>query len=143
MNSSTTFKVLQVNLNRSALATESALQVAVELNIDLIIVQEPWTIPRKIGSTDYQGTKSIIYQSFSQILLADLTLRPRVLVYTSKSFRPIVSLAKESPLDPDILVIGIIEGDYKIQLVNIYNEANQLRNSLKTIKRVLYNYSTY
>ena len=124
MNSSTTFKVLQVNLNRSAQATESALQVTVELNIDLVIVQEPWIIPREVGSNDYKGTRSILYQSFSQILLADLILRLRVLVYTSKSFRPTVSLAKESPLDPDILVIDIIEGDYKIQLVNIYNEVN-------------------
>ena len=65
MNSSTTFKVLQVNLNRSAPATESALQVAVELNIDLVIVQEPWTTPREVGSSNYKGTRSILYQSFS------------------------------------------------------------------------------
>jgi hypothetical protein len=38
---STSFKVLQVNLNRSAVATESALQLAIELNVDLIVVQEP------------------------------------------------------------------------------------------------------
>lgn len=53
MNRSTTFKVLQVNLNRSTYATESALQLAVELNIDLVVVQEPWIIPREVGSTDY------------------------------------------------------------------------------------------
>ena len=38
---STSFKVLQVNLNRSVVATESALQLVIELNVDLIIVQEP------------------------------------------------------------------------------------------------------
>ena len=38
---SSNIRVLQVNLNRSAPATESALQLAIELNIDLVIVQEP------------------------------------------------------------------------------------------------------
>jgi hypothetical protein len=38
---SSSIRVLQVNLNRSAPATESALQIAIELKIDLIIVQEP------------------------------------------------------------------------------------------------------
>ena len=32
-------KILQVNLNRSSEATESALQIAVEQKVDLIIVQ--------------------------------------------------------------------------------------------------------
>ena len=140
MSYSTTFKVLQVNLNRSAPATESALQVAIELNIDLIVVQEPWITPKEVGKPDYSGTRSILHPSFNQILPADLTLRPRTLVYITKSFRPTVSLAKESPLDPDMLVIDIIEGNYKIQLVNVYNEADQLRTGPRTIDRVLYNY---
>jgi len=38
---SSSTRVLQVNLNRSAQAIESALQIAVELKIDLVIVQEP------------------------------------------------------------------------------------------------------
>lgn len=41
MSISSSIKILQVNLNRSAQATESALQTAVELQIDLIVVQEP------------------------------------------------------------------------------------------------------
>ena len=43
---SSSLRVLQVNLNTSAVATESALQVAIELKIDLLVVQEPWVIPR-------------------------------------------------------------------------------------------------
>jgi hypothetical protein len=35
-------KILQVNLNRSAPATESALETAIELKADLIVIQEPW-----------------------------------------------------------------------------------------------------
>jgi hypothetical protein len=38
-------RILQVNLNKSAQATVSALQVAVELAIDLIVVQKPWLVP--------------------------------------------------------------------------------------------------
>jgi hypothetical protein len=37
MNSSN-IRVLQVNLNRSAAATESALQIAIELQIDLLVI---------------------------------------------------------------------------------------------------------
>ena len=33
-------KILQVNVNRSSAATESALQLAVELKIDLLVIQE-------------------------------------------------------------------------------------------------------
>jgi hypothetical protein len=34
-------RILQVNLNRSQAATENTLQIAIELKIDIIIVQEP------------------------------------------------------------------------------------------------------
>ena len=107
---STSFKVLQVNLNRSAVATESALQLAIELNVDLVVVQEPWVIP----GSDYINTRSVIHQSFLQILPKDLCYRPRTLVYVSRSFRPLVSLAASSPLDPDMIVIDVIEQNAKV-----------------------------
>ena len=134
---STSFKVLQVNLNRSAVATESALQLAVELNMDLIIVQEPWVIP----GPDYINIRSVIHQSFLQILPKDPRYRPRTLVYVSRSFRPLVCLAASSPLDPDMLVIDIIEQNAKIQLLNIYNESDQGGTSQNTLDRCLYTYS--
>jgi hypothetical protein len=34
-------KILQVNLNRSIAATKNALEVAIELGIDVIAAQEP------------------------------------------------------------------------------------------------------
>src|SRR6266852_652649 len=113
--SNNNFKVLQVNLNRSGPATESALQIAIELKIDLIIIQEPWIIPKNLDLY-YRNTRSILHPSFAQIL-------------------PPVNLAKESPLDPDLLVIDIVEGNQKIQLFNVYNETNQLGTGLKTIER--------
>jgi hypothetical protein len=58
-------KTLQVNLNRSAQATESALQAAIDLKVDFIVVQEPWVAPR---NQDHNSTRSTTHQSFTQIL---------------------------------------------------------------------------
>ena len=136
---SSSIRVLQVNLNRSPQATESALQTAVELKVDLIIIQEPWIIFNK-DQLDFRNTKSILHSAYMQILPADLTLRPRTLVYVARTFQPTVNLAKESPLDPDLLVIDIIEGNQKIQLLNVYNELDQGESNTRTLERVLYDY---
>ena len=71
---SSSIKILQVNLNRSDAATESALQIAIELQVDLVVVQEPWV-------TD-DNTRSTAHQSFTQILPPDNgnNLRPRTMV---------------------------------------------------------------
>jgi ribonuclease HI len=132
-------KILQVNLNKSSEATESALQIAVEQKVDLIIVQEPWlTGPHE--PPDYSNTRSTLHQAFTQILphIPNKRLRPRTLVYVSRSFRPLVSLVASSPQDPDLLVVDITEGNTKIQLLNVYNETDQLGTGLKTLPRVLY-----
>ncbi|KIM94776.1 hypothetical protein OIDMADRAFT_45689 [Oidiodendron maius Zn] len=126
---SSSLKILQVNLNRSGPATESALQTAIELRADLIVVQEPWVIR--------DNTRSIAHQSFTQILPLSNGLRPRTLVYLSKAFRPLVSLATTSPKDPDLLVVDIQEGSTKIQLLNVYNKADQVREGLRTLDRCL------
>ena len=137
---SSSFKVLQVNLNRSALATESALQVAVELKVDLLVVQEPWITPRSLDQ-DATSTRSVLHPSFTQILPADLSYRPRTLVYVARSFCLLVSLATSSPQDPDLLVVDIIEEKSQIQLLNIYNEDSQSGSGPRTLERVLYSYT--
>jgi len=140
---SSSIRVLQVNLNRSAPATESALQIAIELKIDLIIIQEPWII-QHTDFEDYTNARSIVHQSFIQILPKNTRLRPRTLAYVSKSFSPLVSISTSSPIDPDLLVIDIIEGNNKVTLLNIYNELDQedKENRTRTVDRILYNYST-
>jgi putative NIF3 family GTP cyclohydrolase 1 type 2 len=50
---STNTRIIQVNLNRSLAATESVLQLAIELKIDLILVQEPWIISERL---DYSNS---------------------------------------------------------------------------------------
>jgi len=81
---STSIKVLQVNLNRSSTATESALQVAIELKVDLLVIQEPWIT----SNVNTSLTRSIIHPSFNQLLPIDCSLRPRTLVYVARAFRP-------------------------------------------------------
>jgi ribonuclease HI len=136
---SSSLKILQVNLNRNSTATESALQIAIELKVDLIIVQEPWVVLSDQEHDNYNNTRSTLHPSFLQILPADLTYRPRTLVYVSKQFCPTVNIANDSPQDSDLLVIDIIEGNGKIQLLNVYNEASQNETiHQKTLERVLY-----
>jgi endonuclease/exonuclease/phosphatase (EEP) superfamily protein YafD len=135
---SSSLRVLQVNLNRSAPATESALQIAIELKIDLIIVQEPW-VP--LNTQDYARARSTLHSSFTQILPFGHPqgyFRPRTLAYVSKSFKPLVTIASSSPCDPDLLVIDVIEGQSKIQLLNIYNEKDQAKTGLFTLERCLF-----
>jgi hypothetical protein len=67
-------KVLQVNLNRSQLATENTLQTTIELGVDLVVVQEPWLAPST--SQDYSQAYSIGHSSFSQLLSKDLRFCP-------------------------------------------------------------------
>ena len=131
-------KVLQVNLNKSAAATESALQLAIELKVDIIVVQEPWLVQLADNELDYSTTRSIAHSAFLQILPADLSFRPRTLVYVAKSYRPIATIASTSPRDSDMLAVDIEEGTSKLQLLNIYNESDQARLGPKTLERCLY-----
>jgi retrotransposon-encoded endonuclease len=124
-------KILQVNLNRSQQATESALQLALELKVDLLLVQEPWVLQNGI-------TRSINHPSFTQILPNFGEWRPRTLAYVSKGYKPIVSLSPTSPQDPDLLVIDIKTKSSKFQVLNIYNEEDQAKEGPKTLERCLF-----
>jgi hypothetical protein len=78
-------RILQVNLNKSAHATESALHTAVDLAIDLLVVQEPWLVPSQQTPLDYSQMRSVNHPYFIQIfpILPDPSLRPWVLIYAS------------------------------------------------------------
>lgn len=130
-------KVLQINLNRNQAATESALQLAVELKIDIIAVQEPW-----IFSKESTSPRSVQHPGFSQILPISQH-RPRTLFYIAKDFKPIVNTAPRSPQDPDVLIVDITEGNSRIQLQNVYNEADQAGNGPDTLTRCIYQQMLY
>ena len=127
-------KVLQINLNYSALATESALDLAIGLGVGIIAVQEPQVFPNLNG--DYITTRSVIHQGFVQILPFHGLLRPRTLFYISKALS-FINIAKESPQDPDCLIIDINNGNSKIQVINIYNKKDLNGTGIRTINRGL------
>jgi ribonuclease HI len=132
-------RVLQVNLNRSLVATESALQVAIDLKIDILFIQEPWII-QSDSSDDYSTARSVSHPSFTQILPVHSKLRPRTLVYVSKDYKPVVSIASNSPTNPDVLIVDISESGDKIQAINIYNEKDLGLEGGYTLDRFLYNF---
>jgi hypothetical protein len=98
---SSSIRILQVNLNRSQFATESALQLATESNIDLILVQEPW-LARKNQEDSYEQVQSTQHLSFTQLFPRNRVIRPRTLAYISKASRFQAMLATSSPNDTDI-----------------------------------------
>ena len=55
-------KILQVNLNKSIHATESTLQLAIELKASIIAIQEPWIAP--VHNLDYSMARSVTYSAF-------------------------------------------------------------------------------
>ena len=107
-------KILQINVNRNSITTENILQMAIELNIKILAIQEPWVIS---NSNEF---RSINHPSFKQLFPNYSTFRPRVLFYISREY--IVNLVPISPLDPDCIIIDLI--DLNIQLINIYNASH-------------------
>jgi hypothetical protein len=120
-------KILQINVNRNSITTENILQMAIELNIKILAIQEPWVI-----SNNSNEFRSINHPSFKQLFPNYSTFRPRVLFYISREYT--VNLASISPLDPDCIIIDLI--DQNIQLINIYNASHpNIENSIATIQR--------
>ena len=119
-------KVLHINVNRNPSTTEYILDIAIELYIKIVAVQEPWTI--KNNSNEY---RSINHSSFIQILPNYRPFRPRTLFYIVKDYR--ASLASNSPKDPDCIIIDIEDNT---QIINIYNASHpEAPNTIPTIQR--------
>ena len=141
MSDTTDMRVLQVNLNKNQFATENALQLAVELQIDIIVVQEPWLIPRQSLSPDYTNTRSIQHNGYNQIFPKfPAQLRPRTMVYASRRLKNRIKLADQSPLDPDIQILEVTDNIGLIKLINIYNQDDQAGQRGKTIEAHLYSH---
>jgi len=110
---SSVLKVLQINVNRNATTTENVLQLAIELNISILAIQEPWVIQG--SSKEYRST---IHSSFTQVFSDNSSLRPRAMFYIVNTIR--ASLAPNSPKHPDCVIIDL-ETEFAIQIVNVYN----------------------
>ncbi|KAI0999678.1 hypothetical protein K3495_g8518 [Podosphaera aphanis] len=130
-------KIIQCNLNKSKQATESTLQLAIELGVQILAVQEPWVPYLKEGEK-YQGAQSISHPCFIQISSTsnDNSIRPRTMLYLSKQLDLEVSILSEYPDDPDILAASFKNKKYNFNIINIYNQKNQKNeNNLTTIER--------
>lgn len=135
-------RILQINLNKNQTATENTLQLAIELHVDLIIVQEPWILNKDLcPSGDYATTRSVTHNGFYQILPKHYPyVRPRTIVYVAKTFTPTVSLSQYSPVDGDFQDIQITEDNSTMQLINVYNEKCRAGGHQKTFQRCLKNH---
>ena len=93
-------RIIQVNLNKSSPATEATLQAAVEMAVDLLVVQEPWLT---LTNNDFTLTRSINHPSFYQLFppLVSRSTRPRVMIYVSKQLKAEINNIPNPSLLPD------------------------------------------
>ena len=131
-------RILHVNLNKSAHATESALQTAVHMASDLLVVQEPWLVPSQ-PPLDFSQTRSVNHPSFLQLFPTqpDLTLRPRFFIYASSSLQAQINSLQDFPPDPDCQAVAITNKNFNFNLINIYNEDDQQGSPDRTVERML------
>ena len=129
----TNLRIFQANLNRSIEATETALELAVRENVDIIAVQEPWMIQE--GEQGF--TRSIAHRAFQMILpRCDKDIRPRTMFYVKRDLQ--VQLTQLNLKDPDIQALTLQDSKGKrLQVVNVYNERDQ--EGRWTVERSLYN----
>lgn len=111
-------KILQINGNRNSATTESALNLALQVDAKIVAVQEPW-LPR---GPSYANTRSTAHQDFTQILpnLEDSSLRPRVLFYIRKDLE--VEVNPYISDDNDFIAIKVLATTSNLYIYNIYNE---------------------
>ena len=121
-------KILQINVNRSSPTTESALDLAIKVDAEIVAVQEPWLLK---GSS-YANTRSTSHQDFTQILPTpkDTSLRPRVLFYIRKDLE--IEVNPFISDDNDFLAIKVLASTSSFYIYNIYNEKSLLEGQNKT-----------
>lgn len=116
----TELKILQVNVGRSGIANDLALQYAYQHAFDLLLIQEPW-----IGSDleRQMSKKHIAFQA--HVPEENWTERPRVITYVQRNLAEFMIEKRQDLLtaNPDILVLELNMGiDVKpIYVVNLYN----------------------
>lgn len=140
MTDTPNIRVLQINVNRSSLATESALQIAIEYKIDLVAVQEPWLVPRQPEDQTYTDIRSVLHQAYTQIFpKSNTSSRPRTMVYVSRTTTMTINLSQDTPNDPDIQFLDLTSGSETLKFINVYNQKDQIGRRGKTIDSHLLN----
>ena len=131
-------------MNQSPITTEAALELALELKIGLVLIQEPFIITTNTSNNNNVSYRLINYTAFTQILLLSNNLRLRTLAYIAKTpeISSRISLSTSSLLDPDILVLDLSLQQTTTRIYNIYNEIDQAQSGQRTLERCLYNLNT-
>lgn len=126
--SATTLRILHVNANKNKIATEIILQEAVERNIDIIAVQEPYLILEDphVEHPTQSYKRSTSHPSFIQEVGPSHSPneRPQTVIYTSK-----FTSAQVTPVPydgasqhSDLLSIEVKFREMDFQLLNLYNQ---------------------
>lgn len=122
MNSTTIpFNILSVNLGRSSTAHEIALNIAFDLKVDVLLIQEPYIfrdISRRISK------KHPAFECFSPT--DHWSVRPRVLTYTRKDIDCTFSQERPTSLKDvgrgDLLLLSLQPSrGSRLLVVNVYN----------------------
>ena len=120
-NTNQYIKLLSVNVGRSSTAHTISLETAFRTNIDMLLLQEPYT------SRDPTRRITCTHPSFECFTpVDDWSLRPRVLIYTKKNSgltiiqtRPEISPDQRSG---DIIFLKVkTANNHWITIINIYN----------------------
>lgn len=113
-----------------------------ELEIDILVGQEPCLVLRQKPHYNDQETRSTAHADFVQILPRyNPILRPINLVYAAKREAFRITLAPESPEEPDFQILDLEDGNNKNNSINCYNQNNQVESISRanyTIKKCMY-----
>ena len=127
---------LQQNVDKNPNKMHTCLQIALELNIDFILFQEPYI--------NVNNMTTISHSAFYCIIPETERTRPRVMIFAKKSSRFQFCQRSDIYSDTDIIIIDIHDSlninanADVIQLINIYNEKSLSNNSNKwTVERSL------
>ena len=139
-------QIIQANLMKSSTITESLLELAIEQDIDILLIQEP----RIISTTGNNGEvsfRSINHAAYTQLLpiyhssSTETRIQPRTMAYIKRNINIQICLRSDLCADPDCMVLQVSTAGSEFFLYNIYNQASQHgRSQPRTFERtMLYN----
>jgi len=128
----TTFRILQANVNRSAQATETVLDIGIRERIAIIAIQEPWFLKENDN-----WTRPLCHNGYITITpQVDKTIRPRTTTYINQNLLGEIQVNPVQTNDRDIqnLILQDKRGN-KLQILNVYNERDE--EGQYTVERTL------
>lgn len=121
----TTIRILQLNARKSGPIMETAFQLAITSNIDIIVFQEPYIILDK--GSDHNNQRGPNHSSFTQDLSSPSSQQiSRVAIYISKASRAQTTIINYNNTNhPDFMAIQVKFHELDFQLLNLYNSNPQ------------------